>query len=369
MSELARAGVSTDEVAVQQLDGRILELASGIDALYLSGRGEPCGRWMSRVDELREAAQDFGGPVPVELGGLLFAVAPHGWGKYRYCLDHPIGRLGFSPSRHLPAIRVQPRSEFLHAVGPHRAVETFKAMLDPICQDLTFAVSRIDLYADFVGFDVDFEGRNSFVCKAHELRTYHDRERLTGIEFGSRRSGSICARIYDKSLDVLNKGSDWWYEIWGDELPEGVPVQRVELEFHRQALAEFDLNTPTEVITGAGALWRYGTEEWLTRRCPTKDANRCRWPIAPEWEMVQHAQLSLHTVELARLKNARRAGSLRRLTPGLVGYLVGFAALVGTTDVEDTLDALDRHVRNDEIVRRTSFSERIQRRRLERKSA
>lgn len=168
--------VSADEVASSRLGPRLVELSSGIDALYLSGRGDLSERWLSRLDELSDAACDFGGPVPVELGGLLFAVSPHGWGKYRYCLDNPIGRIGFSPSRHLPSIRVQPRSELMHAVGPRQSVETFKAITEPLCRELTFGVSRVDLYADFSGFQIDVDDRSSYVCRANEYRTYHEAE-------------------------------------------------------------------------------------------------------------------------------------------------------------------------------------------------
>lgn len=49
-------------------------------------------------------------PIPVELGGESYAMSPRGWGHYRYCLDHPDGRVGFSSSEHLPAMRIQPRS-------------------------------------------------------------------------------------------------------------------------------------------------------------------------------------------------------------------------------------------------------------------
>ncbi|MDQ2729742.1 MAG: hypothetical protein M3Y91_18200 [Actinomycetota bacterium] len=71
------------------------ELASGIDALYLSGRGQ-----------LRP--------------GLT--VRPHGWGRYRYCIDHWTARIGLTTSSHLPPVRIQPRSEYLHGIGPTKAV-------------------------------------------------------------------------------------------------------------------------------------------------------------------------------------------------------------------------------------------------------
>jgi len=51
--------------------------------------------------------------------------------------------------------------------------------------------------------------------------------------------------------------------------------------------------------------------------------------------------------------------------PGLVGYLVSFAALSGTFTVADTLEALTAHLAVDEIARRTTFAERVHRRRAE----
>jgi hypothetical protein len=51
--------------------------------------------------------------------------------------------------------------------------------------------------------------------------------------------------------------------------------------------------------------------------------------------------------------------------PGLVGYLVSFAALSGTFTVADTLEALTAHLADDEIARRTTFAERVLRRRAE----
>jgi len=154
-------------------------------------------------------------------------------------------------------------------------------------------------------------------------------------------------------------------EIWGDRHVPGGDVTRVEIEFGRKALTEFRLDSPAQVLDAVGDLWAYGTEQWLTHRIPTADTNRSRWPLSPDWQVIQQASLRHNTTDLSRLQARSRAGSLRKLTPGLVGYLVGFAALVGTQDIDDTVEALSHHVANDEITRRTTFAERIRRRRIE----
>jgi len=348
---------------------QVVELASGIDALYLSGRGKLLAGTLGHFEERRGCAEELDLAAQVEVGPLTFSLAPHGWGKYRYCLDHPTGRIGVTPSVNLPALRVQPRSEFIHAVGPAQAVATFENLLRPLCTELGFGVSRLDLYVDVQGFPLDADDRERYVCRAGARRTYEQSERCSGFDFGSRRGGTVTGRIYDKTLDISTKGSDWWLEIWGDGHTSGTDVTRVEIEFGRKALTEFRLDSPAQVLAATSGLWAYGTEQWLTHRIPTPDSNRSRWPVSPEWEVVQRASFRHDNRDLERLQDRARAGSLRKLTPGLVGYLVGFAAIVGTDDIDDTVEALTHHVSNDEIARRTTFAERVRRRRIEGKIA
>jgi hypothetical protein len=52
--------------------------------------------------------------------------------------------------------------------------------------------------------------------------------------------------------------------------------------------------------------------------------------------------------------------------PALVGYLVAFAVVTGSTDIDDIFGELLDAVANDEVVRRMTFAERVQRRRAER---
>ena len=93
-------------------------------------------------------------PVPFELGPLTMVLAPHGWGKYRYCLDHETGRIGFTSSRRLPSVRVQPRAEFLHAVGPEETVRHFADLVRPFIEGLVLSVARLDLFVDMEGMQL-----------------------------------------------------------------------------------------------------------------------------------------------------------------------------------------------------------------------
>jgi hypothetical protein len=288
---------------------RVQVLASGIDALYLSGYGLVRKETLAELEIQRDLATAKL-PATLHLGPLPFAVAAQGWGKYRYCLEHPIGQVGMTSSRHLPAVRIQPRSEFLHAVGPDKVVAVFGQLLAEHTVGLQFSVSRVDLYADVTRFALSSSLAERFVCRADARRTYETSGRCSGFDFGTRSGATICARVYDKLLDVERTGHDWWFEIWGDGFQEDEGVTRVEFEIGRKALSEFDLDSPAQVLAGAGALWRYATEDWLTYRLSSADSNHTRWPVAPEWETVRAAALQPPDVSLERLQQRGRAGSL-----------------------------------------------------------
>ena len=309
---------------------RLRELTSGVDALYLSGRAELPKRFVARLEDCRAWAAEAKRAAPCQLGELTFGIAPHGWGKYRFCLDHEMARIGFSTSGHLPTVRVQPRSEFLHAVGPEAAVAAVHDVLDPELGRLRLWVNRVDLFADWQGWTLGPDDAHRFVCRADARRTYELAGTLTGFEFGSRKTNTFLARLYDKTADMAAKDNGWWLEVWGDRYVPGPPVHRLEFEIGRQGLVEFDLNTPEQVLTAAGDLWAYATGEWLTYRSPSADRTRSRWSLAPEWLEVQQATLGHRAVGLERLRLSRRTTSIEKLLPGLTGYLASLGALIGT---------------------------------------
>lgn len=352
---------SDPPVAFSHLLDRPVELAGGVDALYLSGRTVLPQPFLDRLEQFRSLADQASATMPFDLGGECFAMAPHAFGRYRYCLDHADGRIGISPSLGLPAVRVQPRSAYLHTVGPEAAVARFRRVLEAECAEITFSVSRLDLYADYEGWGIGIEDRPRFVCRAGSVRTYEEDNRFTGFEFGRRSAKTVCARIYDKTADVARTGADWWYDIWQWEPGSGVVI-RVEFEWNREGLAEVGLTGVDETLAAVGSLWRYGTEEWLTHRSPIADGNRARWPVSSQWTHVQAASPAQHTLRAERVQHAQRSGSLRNLAPALVGYIVAFATLSGTTGIDETMSALARYLRYDEIRRNVEFGDRVRHR-------
>lgn len=354
-----------DQLVANPPLGGLRELVSGVDALYLSARAPVPAAFVARLEENRAWANELRRAVPCQVGELWFGIAPHGWGKYRHCLDHPMARLGFSESRHLPSVRIQPRAEFLQSAGPEGAVAALHELLEPELGPLQFSVSRLDLFVDVQGWILGLDDAHRFVCRADVRRTFEVGGTLTGFEFGTRKTKTLCARVYDKTVDVEAKGATWWREIWGDRYTDGLRVHRVEFELGRQGLSDFGIDSPAQALEAMGDLWRYATVDWLTYRSPTADQTRARWPAAPEWRAVQAAALRHQAVGLARLREVKHESSIARLLPGLNGYLVSLAALLEVEDLDDTLSAVGHHLHSYEITSRTSFSDRVARRRAE----
>jgi hypothetical protein len=338
------------------------ELASGVDALYLSGRGDLPSSMLDELDRLRSAASAAGEPVDHSLGGYPVRVLGSGWGKYRYCAVHELARFGFTPSEKLPAVRVQPTSLAIHALGPETTVLWVRNVLDAIGVEARLQVSRFDLHADWQGFWIDAEERSRFVTYSDRRALYEVSEELSGLNFGTR-GGAVYARIYDKTRELDGKGDDWWLDVWGAAHDPEQRVLRVEFEFSRDGLREFGVDTPEDALDRQGALWAYATGSWLSLRRPTSDTTRSRWPVDDRWLAVQRATLAGSSLPAERIRAGEAAGTLRNLLPQLVGYLTGAAVPMGTDDLHSTFAALVPHVARFEAQTGVSFADRVEQKR------
>lgn len=149
-------------------DGQpMVELASGVDALYLSGRAELPADLLADLDGARSEAAEEGQARDALLGGYPVRVLPSSWLKYRYCVQHELARIGFTPSTKLPAIRVQATSLAIHALGPETTVLWVRNLLDAAGIDAHLQVARLDLHSDWQGFWIDAEERSNFVSYAN----------------------------------------------------------------------------------------------------------------------------------------------------------------------------------------------------------
>jgi len=345
--------------------GRLRELVSGIDALYLSGRTELSKAVVDELEGRRVDAMAEDASVPVVLGNEVFELAPRNFGKYRYRIEHLNGLVGVTTSEHLPALRVQPRAELLHALGPSLAIEWLTSRCEAVFGPVEWSVNRLDLFCDIQGWELEGNDRDRFVCRASRRDTHEEGADWTGFEFGRRGTGTVAARIYDKTAEIVTKGNDYWYEVWGDSRVPDMSVMRIEFELGRQGLKEFGVSSPEDAMAEASGIWAGVTEQWLTYRIRTGDETRSRWPLADEWLSVQSAQLRGTAIGLDRVRKAKSAGHLRLILPALIGYTARMAQLVEVETLDQALGALRTLVLEDEIRRGLQFQHRVERLRRE----
>lgn len=345
--------------------GSVRELASGLDALYLSGHGEVAPALLCDLADAKAAAEEAGEPIPFELGTSGLQLQPRGFGRHRYWLSHPFGQIGISDAPNLPRLRIQPKSEYLHAVGARVALAWFRDLAAGFTTGLRLTASRVDVFCDTQGWQLRPDDRLHFVTRATRRDMHEESEALTGFEFGRRAGKTVMARLYDKTLDVKKKGTDWWPRVWGDTYDASRPVLRVEFEFGRQGLKQLGVDTAAEALDRAPQLWRYATDAWLSHRVPSPDSTKSRWPVSPQWQQLSAASFAEHAVGLERIQEGKRRGSLRRLMPGLVGYTASAGAWLGAETLEETFERLPQHFRDYGLVAGQTFEERLAVRRRE----
>ena len=206
---------SSPRVVDNRVVRNVWELASGLDALYMSGQGEVPESVFERLQIGREVAEEADGPVGLEFGGVDFEILPRGLQKYRYRLEHLFGVVAFTPSAALPPIRIQPRSEFMHRVGPEGVVRFFRNVIEREVGAVQLGASRLDLYIDLQGWDLRVDDRHNFVRRATKVATHEDSDNFNGLVFGTRGTNTVYSRIYDKTIEIGKKGGLYVEQTWG----------------------------------------------------------------------------------------------------------------------------------------------------------
>ncbi|HVC78422.1 MAG TPA: hypothetical protein VND96_18100 [Candidatus Micrarchaeaceae archaeon] len=256
-----------------------------------------------------------------------------GWGSYRYWLrcgdfDVFVGR-----GRSMPAVYARIASEFIHEVGPLKALADLRsfvgALLDQVGETIC---SRVDICADFQGWVPRSEDYDRFITRSRRntshIAVHHDGRRFTGFTFGR---DAMVARLYDKGLEIAHSGKDWMREVWAHRLDASAPVWRLEFQLRRQVLAECSLSEPQDVVAQQQSLWAYAMQ-WLSLREPIPGATRTRWPVAGVWADLTRTEAGVAYSPLVRKRIREHDESV--LVRGLTGYASSLAALTGVSDLD-----------------------------------
>ena len=338
----------------------LVELASGIDALYASGRVNLTPELIEMLVESRAAAEVAGGPIHIKFGGEQVRIHPRAMGRYKFWLSHPCGEIGISPKDKIPTIRIQPKAEFLHGSSPLGAIQWFQGVIEREVGPIVMTASRLDVFADFQGWELCAEDRERFIYRADDIVTRENGRTFTGFEFGRRKTNTVMCRIYDKTVQIKQLGIGYWPDIWGAKYDPDQRVLRVEFEIDRTGLGQFGADSPFDAIERAAGIWLGVTNDWLTLRTPTGDATRSRWPIESSWEDIQRASFASGAFGIKRIYDGRKRGELARLLPGARGFLSSIGAAAGVRTLNEALDVAWKLIR-EEAKGTESFESRTSR--------
>jgi hypothetical protein len=308
-------------------------LASGVDTLQFSARGELRSDVVRDLERWRDLAKAEGGRAPVTLWrtGTPFLVKDHGARGYSFVLTSDDMDITACSGKHFPPVRVELRSAFLHSMGPGPAVARVVEILtkDFFVSEPELLASRVDLYADLQGWELEDTDRRRFITpatfrKTHYEAAVHQGRRLSGFQFGK---DEVLARVYDKTLELTKSGKRWVWDIWGDAVDEERPVWRLEFQFKRETVKRFQFADAAEVLWGLQDLWHYATSTWMSYRSPTGDARERRWPVDPAWDEVRKIEIVPSMTGLVRRREKEL--SEERTLRLMQGCLTSLAALHG----------------------------------------
>jgi hypothetical protein len=347
----------------------------------------------SELEALKQRAQDEEESIPSRFvfDGCPLLMTPKGAEGFNWILKNTSINLCVNRSSKMALLgQVRCSSEYLWKVRDVAKImnEVFLFLTSVFGQYIALQPSAVDLAVDLLGFQLPAVEsiKECFVSRAQ----YSDDipanlaadglvdgpekikrrwGRITGLPFGGRAS-ALSGIIYDKTHEIRYHSPQkaWFYDLWreackllGIDYSEDMQVLRVELRFRRSALREMKQVRRVEVdgemveetlfhgIDDAfmlesylPGLWAYavghasgGTDGlpdgWLRYVVPTEDTNRSRWPVHPDWQVVQSAYAAPALVE-PESDYERAEREKEELNQEVDAYLEAHPELLGTSE-------------------------------------
>ena len=149
-------------------------LSTGVDTLNLAARGVVWREAWELLDEAQQRARHEGDSQPVEfpMTGQAFLLKPYGLRGHAYWLTSPDFELILGRSEKFPPVLAQLHSAYMHSMGVDRALDLIEALLRHELFEGAYRlnVSRIDVYADFHGWEPQATDLDRFVSFSRHRR-------------------------------------------------------------------------------------------------------------------------------------------------------------------------------------------------------
>lgn len=310
----------------------------GIDSLYVSYRGVmkqyllddlESKKQMARSDNLEDQAR-----AVLVVGNHNFEVKGKGSGVFSYVLEDNWFRIAVAGpgGKKLPALYVQIRSEILNCHGVEESMSNLRLVVAALLSgSYEEKISRVDIFIDFVtDYDFDTIEWESWITQAKRINQYQDGNDFTGWAIG-RRSGDICARLYDKTAEIIVSDKHFFKELWSKSgWEEGQRVVRLEFALKRNLLSLLGIIFMPALMEKLNDLWRMCTQDWLRLAIIDDTENRTRWDTEPLWVEIQNVKFNdCEYSGIKREVSRSRSPDMKRLYLNGLGYLLTYAALNG----------------------------------------
>ncbi|MFZ5570928.1 MAG: hypothetical protein ACOZF0_11015 [Thermodesulfobacteriota bacterium] len=250
-------------------------LSSGIDTLYLAiNTIWQNQRFFEKLEEGKKLSAFHDEPQAIHFDRektdekWIFEIMAHGSKGYEWMIQNKeynlkIGNWTHPKSR--PSIMVEIRSEPLWNHGPEESVNRIIEFIEYRGGFITeIKPSRVDVCLDLL-MDADkwtMDIIHNRVTRSKYAASHLHNADLTGISIGK---GHLCARLYDKPLEIkIKKSKEWMYSIWGiKRVPSGKKIIRTEFQLRRQAMNELNIHTIEDLFNHTKNIWGYCTQKWL----------------------------------------------------------------------------------------------------------
>jgi hypothetical protein len=323
----------------------------GIDSLYLSFSGELFGEQESKLQKLKQLAQSNlvgdQAQAQIELNGHFFEVKDKGSGVFPFTLEDNCFRIQLSKAsaKSMPMAYVKISSEYITHKKPEETIDDLRGVLN-LLGNISYMpkVSRIDLFVDFASsFNMESWDRHAWVTRASSINQYSVAGEFSGWTVGL--GGVMAARLYNKRLEIMASGKAYLVPLWttaGWNPEDDGDVWRLEFQFKRDILSQFDIQALSSTMSHLNGLWSYATTEWLKLTISTEgDQNRSRWPIHPLWGYLSSVDFETAGGPLSREFSPQRVPSDRRLFDHGFSVLSSYMAREGYTDFHQGIRALE----------------------------
>jgi hypothetical protein len=344
--------VPSNTVSNKYPDTLFKPLRWGIDSLYLSFTGqlsEESEKELSRLKSLAQSDMEaYEAQARIELNGHSFEVKDKGSGIFPFVIVDNCFRIGLSKrkAKSVPMAYVQVSSEYL----THRTVEDILDDLRKVLRELGSIdympkVSRIDLFVDFASqLDMESWDRHAWVTRASSIHQYSVDGTFTGWMIG--QGSNVSGRLYNKLVEIVKSGKAYLVPLWefsGWNATQDGPVWRMEFQFRREVLSQFNIQLLDATLNHRNGLWSYATTEWLKLTEPSEeDQNRSRWPVHPLWQGVASVDFESYGGPLSRQFSACRMPSEKELCKRALSVLTTYMAKEGISDFHQGMEGLAR---------------------------